>query len=214
MVELFDTDRNIWNQFASLPVGVHVLECNMEKVAHIRRIANRYNALYEKTYGRTQHNSGWPVILTNRDFGSGCRLIIVDHTRIFKEEIRMGRPSDPHSLRAIVMEACKKANETGVGIIDIRFSNKLGYIRSIVSLHNSESDTSLKVSKNNGLIKVINPDKMPYPASNEIIMPDLLDKFLKNETTVGFTITDEEYDELKNELQNILNKAKSKRSLI
>ena len=116
MVELFDTDRNIWNQFASLPVGVHVLECNMEKVAHIRRIANRYNALYEKTYGRTQHNSGWAVILTNRDFCSGCRLIIVDHTRIFKEEIRMGRPSDPNSLRAIVMEACKKANETGIPV--------------------------------------------------------------------------------------------------
>ena len=214
------TRENLWSFINELPAGLHEITSDPECIFRLISVMNSYALNYRRIFGDAPSPSGWPVIkLTDGRNLNNITLKAYEHEPLFYGQAvdvgKPGRKPDPASIRGNVMIACQNASIEGTGNVDIRYLHRLSYIRTLVSLFNAEHGVTLKVSNKGGRITISNPDiKVAIDTPAEIIMPDILAKFLKNETTIGFTITDEEYDELKNELQGILNKAKSKRSLI
>ena len=197
--------RSTWDRFATLPAGEHLVECDMLTTSGLKKVANSYNAQYAKLYGKTKHNSGRAVIVTSRNYGTGCRIVIAEHVPLSYTENPVGRPSDPHSARSKLLLACNTALNTGRYTLTI--NKDITYARQIVSNFNAHHGTALSLRKNaySGGYDIINRD-MEIVQTAQI--PESLSEFINGRTDPNYFMTQTEYDRLLKDLQNILNEAK------
>lgn len=197
--------RVTWNRFATLPIGEHLVECNIDTVAHLKKIANQYNDQYAKSYGKTDHNSGWAVIITNRTTGIGCRIVIVKHIPLEYTEKPVGRPANPDSARSRILSGCHTALNTGR--FTIEGIGDISYARQIISNFNANHVTALALRKNaySGGYDIINRD-MEIVQTAQI--PESLSEFINGRTDPNYHMTQAEFDKLSNDLNAILDSAR------
>lgn len=197
--------RTTWDRFATLPAGEHLVECNIETIAHIKKVANHYNMHYAKLYGKTKHNSGKAIIITSRQTGMGCRIVVAEHVPLAYTEKPVGRPADPGSSRSKLLLACNTALNTGRYTLTI--SKDITYARQIVSNFNAHHGTALSLRKNaySGGYDIVNKDMEILQTAQ---IPESLSEFINGRTDPNYAMTQREYDRLLKDLRAILDEAK------
>lgn len=222
-----ETSRfEIWGLLDGMPEGTHDVIGNIRSIAMLKSVLNSYVTSYIGKYGMVDSPSGWPMVKITSGGGAGrMQVKAYEHVSLSYEEVndigRPGRKQSPFSVRGNTIEACRTAANGHRAMIDRSHNDKLSYIRTLVSIFNTDNNTRLSVSmEKNGdsrNIVIINKDALvtvPVSYRIEDLLPESLVNYIRGEKDQAFTIEEAEYAQLKTDLQEILNRAKQRFPLI
>lgn len=224
--EIEITRLSLWGFLDGMPAGTHNVYGNVRSLTMLKSVLNSYVTSYLEKHGAVESPSGWPMIKITTGGGAGrMQVKAYEHVSLSYGEVndigKPGRKVNPFSVRGNTLEACRTAANGHRAVIDRSHNDKLSYIRTLVSLFNTDNNTRLSVNREKDgdgwCIAIINKDALvTIPASNRIedLLPASLVNYIRCEKDQSFTIEESEYDQLKTDLQEILNRAKQRFPLI